>query len=146
MQKKVVFVKEMPQDLKKEQKFVKEFKTDDKVEEIKQQKKLKFLQAVLKSDYGQSHLDLKDFNLTKVYEAKNLNEFEIALENACYSMKRLPFNEGTKDYFLKEFSVSIFKLTSYDLEGRHKNTHQSLQSEQRSHTKTLARFLGKRRK
>ncbi len=132
------FVKDMQKEdrsLHSMFKAAKEFKTDGDKQKLEQrrEKELKALQAVLKSNYAQKHLDLEDFDLSKV----TLDEFEIELEKACYVVKKIPFNEQNKSYFLKEFDVSVFKLTSYDLEGKNKT------SQERAHTRLWRKFWEK---
>lgn len=137
------FVKEMREKdeyLWNLQKEVKQRKTDgdsDKIKE-KNQKKLELLKKVLKSDYAQSRLQLKGFKSKDIYknidEAKNLDEFEKALEEACYFVKKIHLTENEKEQFLKEYDVTVLDLTSYDLQGRNKNIHQTPESENRLHT------------
>ena len=137
------FVKDMPDYLKKQQKEVKEFKTNkgekEKLKE-KEKKEIQFLKELLKSPYAHKKLQLDNFDLKEVYEAKDKKEFERALEKACYYEKKITFNDKEKQYFLKQFNVSVLNISSYDLEGRNKNTYQSPASENRIHTDWWNKF------
>ena len=130
------FVKEMPDELKKQQKEVKTFRTQGDKEKLKQKEKkeINFLKDLLKDNYTKSKLKLNNFNLTKVHKAENKQDFELALEKDCYYEKKVSFNDKEKEEFIKKFHVSTFKISSYDLQGRNKNTHQSPESENRIHT------------
>ena len=136
------FVASMPSDLKRMQKDAKEIKTDGDKQKLKEknQKKLKFLKEVLKSDYANERLKLDNFDLQKVYEAKSLEEFEKTLETACYFVQKVPFHTSEKERFLKNFDVTVLDITSYDLEGQNKNTHQTPASENRRHTDLWLKF------
>ena len=137
------FVKAMPDYLKKQQKKVKEFKTNkgekEKLKE-KEQKEIQFLKELLKSPYAHKKLQLDNFDLNEIYEAKDKKEFELALEKACYYEKKIALSDKEKQYFLKQFNVSVLNISSYDLEGRNKNTYQSPASENRIHTDWWNKF------
>ena len=124
------FVKEMPGYLKTKQPEVKQSSNEKKKEE------LKFLKEVLKSDYAKEKLDLDDFDLSKVYQAKDLDDFEKELETACYHKSEISFSEENRKHFIQEYQVKVFKLTSYDLQERNK------ESEVKAHTKIWQDFWG----
>ena len=118
------FVKDMPEDLKRQQKEAKEYKTkdDDKKIAEKNKKKLEFLKAVLQSAYAKDILQLGNFDLQTVYQAQDLKAFEQALEDACYYIKRVTFTEQEKQHFLETFNITVLDVSSYDLEGRNKTS------------------------
>ena len=130
------FVGEMPQELKKLQKYTQQINTNGDPEKLKHkdQNQMEYLKAVLKSDYAKQKLDLKDFNLDLAFKAGDLKEFETELERACYCVKKIKLNEGEKIKFLKSFDVTVLQLDSYDLKGRHQNTYQTPASPARLHT------------
>ena len=143
------FVKEMPEDLRQLQKEVKEIKTDDEDKKVKEQKvqqknqkKLEVFKKVLQ--WQQELLDhdrrktlqLKHFNLQATHQSEDFEKFEKALESACYCVKKIPLNEDKKEKFIKDHDVTVLNITSYDLEGRNKNTYQipNAASENKYHT------------
>ena len=130
------FVEELPQTLKKLQRDAQQIKTDGDPQKIQQkaQNQLKYLKSVLKSDYANQRLDLKDFDLEPALNAPDLKVFETELERACYYVKPIKLNEREKLKFIRKFDVTVLKLDSYDLKGRHQNTHQTPESPARLHT------------
>lgn len=123
-------LKESSSELKKLHEDAIQHKTKGKNEEINQknEKKLNFFKALLKSLYVKETLSLQNFNLKNCYKATSLKDFELALEKACYFVKKISLSEGEKQKFLKDFKVTVLTISSYDLEGRNKT------SETRYHT------------
>ena len=120
------FVEEMPSDLKKQQKYAKQMKTngeDSKLKE-KKQKEIEFLKDVLKSDYANGKLQLKNFKLESVDQAEDQNTFEKELEKVCYYEKKIYLNEKEKQDFLQKFSVIVLNINSYDLENNNRKHKQ----------------------
>ncbi|MDE0119592.1 MAG: hypothetical protein OXM55_06250 [Bdellovibrionales bacterium] len=141
------FVKDMPYDLKTLQQSAKEFKTKDENKDLqeqkmkeKSQKELVFFKKLLKNEYAKEKLLLKNFNLQECYKAENLTEFEKSLEKACYHEKKISLTEGEKQDFLKKQDVTVLNISSYDLEGRNKNTYQTPVSANRYHTDLWQEF------
>jgi len=130
------FVAKMPEELKHLQKESKKIKTDGDVGELekKKQKQLNFFKKLMVSDYAKKKLCLENFNLKKAIEAENLETFEKELEKACYYIKKVNFPEKEKDDFIRIHNISVLDISSYDLEGRNKNTYQTPLSENRYHT------------
>ena len=124
------FVAGMPDDLKSLQKTAKKFETHRDKNKLKEkdQKKLEFFKQLLKSNYFKETLYLKNFDLHKMDEAQDLEEFEKSLEKACYHIKKIVLIEDEKRDFLDKFNVTVLDISSYDLEGRNKD------SENRLHT------------
>ncbi len=109
--------------------------------ERKKEEELKFFKKVLEWQQGlpesdeKKTLQLKHFsNLQEVHQTEEFNEFEKALERACYHVKEIPLNEEEKQNFIKNHDVTVLNMTSYDLEGRNKNTHQTPASKNKYHT------------
>lgn len=125
---------------KKYGQFKKQFK--EKIEKLnqkytkqKEEKTTKILKEVLQSDYAKSRLDLKDFDLQKVYLAQTSNEFEEELEKECY--KILPYYIDNKLLSELETLFKVFKckIQSYDLDKRFKNETQTPKSLEKRHTR-----------
>ena len=136
------FVKDMPDYLKDLQKKVKEA-TDDE-QKIKNQRKkinfstdiktkselkLSFFKELIKSEYAKSLLDLSKFNLEDLQKVKDLKEFEMLLEKNCYVLEKIGLSKESCEKLIKECNILIFKITSYDLEDRPKNTYQTKESD-----------------
>ena len=141
------FIEEMEkeyQSLKELQKDAKQFSTNGDKENIKQkdQKKLIFFKKLLKSDYAHKKLKLNNFDFQWLDQIDDIDVFEKSLENACYYVKKTIFTEQEKQDFLKKFDVTVLDISSYDLEGRNKNTHQSPVSLDRLHTNWWKIFWG----
>ncbi len=136
------FVKGMPPDLKELHRKAKNVKTENDEQKIseKNQKKLTFLKEVLKSEYAKDCLDLEDFqeknkNLwAKIFETETLDDFEKTLEKTCYHVKKIRLGRREKEKFLNKYDVIVLKITSYDLEDRNRNIHQTPESENKYHT------------
>ena len=133
------FISEMSEreeNLKQLHKTAKEFKTGGDKEKLKKknQKQLEFFKELLRSNYAKERLQLDSFNLKELESVQNLEEFEKALEKACYHIKKIMITEKGKKHFLKEFDVTVLDISSYDLEARNKNTYQSPSSPNRLHT------------
>ena len=134
------FVKEMDKDLKLSQENTKRFKTKGNEEKLKEknQKELCFFKNLLKSKYAEERLSLEHFKLEEVSNSENLEDFEKNLEDACYDVQKVIFNENEKDKFLKEFDVTVINISSYDLEDRNKK--EEPHSENKYHTKLWESF------
>ena len=116
--------------------------TNEEKRERKKENELKFFKKVLQwqqelpeSDKKKT-LQLKYFNLQEAYQAESFDEFEKALESACYYVKTIPLNEKARQNFIKNHDVTVLDMTSYDLEGRNQNTYQipHAVSENKQHT------------
>ena len=106
-------------------------------EKLKDDLMLPFLKNVLKSDYAKNKLDLTHFDLTKVFETENLNDFESELESACYKLREIPISKEKTDELTDVHSVIKCEIDSYDLEERNKNTYQTPESEYKRHTREI---------
>ena len=98
---------------------------------------LPFLKNVLRSEYTKERIDLDNFNLAKVFEANNLNHFELELEDACYNVKKIPISDSDFNLFVERFKVISFRITSYDIEKRFENEFQTPKSNYKLHTKNI---------
>ena len=137
------FVADMPEELKSLQKKTKEMKTDGNDDKLikKNEKKMEFFKKLLSSDYAKKGLYyakkglwLKNFDLQKAMQASDLKTFEKELETACYYIKKVNFPAEKKVNFINTHDISVWDISSYDLEGRNKNTYQTPASENRYHT------------
>ena len=128
------FVKCMPGYLQRLRFEAKQSKTRDDSDKIKKEKLLKFLTELMRSPYLKETLHLDNFKLDSICSAKNLEDFEKKLEDACYHVKKISFKENEKQDFLDKFDVTVLDITSYDLEERNQNTHQTPASENKHHT------------
>ncbi len=135
------FYKEMPEYLRDMRQRVEQATTIEK--KIKQSEKSKavlelcFYKKLLADKYALERLDLESFDLTQLHQEKTLNDFESALEKACYRKQAHSLTLDDFNFFLKEYNILRFALCSYDLEGRNKNTYQTPESEQKRHTREL---------
>ena len=91
---------------------------DKKKNKIDEKNLIKFYQEVLKSNYAKKFLEISKFqNLQSVLNDtyQTLNEFQSALEKACYIKKTLILDNETKNKLLEMTDSLLFKITSYDL-------------------------------
>ena len=135
------FSGKLPENLKTLQKDVKESNTKGDTQKLdeKNQKKLKFFKELLKSGYANKKLNLKNFNFQECYKSNNLEDFEKALEMACYYVKKISLDENEKSDFINKFNVTVLDISSYDLEGRNKK--HKLESDNKYHTDLWKSFL-----
>lgn len=134
------FVRDMPENLKKLQERIKKIKTIDnngekneqKVKE-KQEKELELFKGLLKTEYAHEKLNLKHFEIHQwIDDIKNLEDFELKLEDKCYYPHKIKLEEKDKKVFIEKYDVSVLDISSYDLEERNKKNEP--QSEDRLHT------------
>ncbi len=141
------FVKEMPEYLRKEQEKVKKASNDKNKNDYLKRKGLKvrtkdelklfFLKKLMNSDYAHKILDLKYFNLKNLQNTKTLNDFEEKLESACYYLEKIGLSRLELNELQNKYNILNFKITSYDLENRNKNTYQTKGSDYKRHTKEI---------
>jgi hypothetical protein len=96
-------------------------------------KLIKFYKEILKSNYAKKYLDLVDFggleNFLKT-PFKKLEEFESALEKACYVKIPLKFSAEKKDQFIETLDAKVFEITTRSIEGKKKeNRHTEIWNE-----------------
>ena len=103
----------------------------------KNELELHFFKALLGSEYICKRLDLKDFDLSKIKNVQNLNEFELELENACYKKIAITITGKNKQELIDEYDIKVCKITSYDIKERNKNEFQTPKSEYRRHTREI---------
>ena len=106
-------------------------------EKSKEDLMLPFLKKVLTSDYANKRLDLKPFDLTKVLNAENFNDFELELEKTCYDWQSIYIQKEEAKNLIDKYSIIKCRITSYDLEDRNLNTFQTPESAYESHTETM---------
>ena len=136
------FVKEMPKNLKQKQAKVKRATNDlnklQKRIKRKDELELDFLKEIITSEYANQKLNLRHFKLEECQSSKSLEEFEKNLEKACYFKEEISFaSQEQFEDFLNKCEVSLFDITSYDLEEHPKNEHQMPQSEYKRHTREI---------
>ena len=144
------FAKEMPPDQKDLLEKTKKMETHGDNQRVieKKQKELEVFKKVLQwqkslpNDDKKKTLQLENFDLQATYQIQNLDEFEKALEKACYYIKKTSFNKEKQQKFIKDHDVTVLDITSYDLESRNKNTYQipKTKSENRLHTDLWQEF------
>ncbi|HOI18830.1 MAG TPA: hypothetical protein PLX15_03125 [Candidatus Woesearchaeota archaeon] len=143
------FVKEMPKVLKEEQlnceKASNDTETNKRIKrnfglnyiKTKDELTLSFLKKLIISEYAHERLDLNHFDLSKLQVATTLNEFEEYLEDACYYLEKISISSSMIKELLEEYNILNFRITSYDLEKRNKNTYQTPESDIKRHTKEI---------
>lgn len=136
------FVEDMPTELKQLQGNAKKATNDKSNKNYSQAQSkdvltLRFLKKLIKSDYAHKILDLEYYNLDKLQDAKDLDEFETLLETACYYMEKIEISESFAKDCIENCNILIFKITSYDLEERNKNTYQTAETKSKRHTSQI---------
>ena len=102
-------------------------------EKSKSEYELEFMQGILQTDYAKKVLDLQNYDLTKVLQAKTPDDFEKAM-NSLYQMQPFYLTQNDKNNLVKKFKIVICKITSYDIEQRNKNEYQTPKSNEKRHT------------
>ena len=138
------FMEGMPKSFRDRQEQIKKIKTDNSEEKRKEKRtqELEFLKKVLQSNYAKEKLYMQQshFDLQSIYKTNDIKDFEMALEKECYKVNKVGFTETEKQDFLNQFDVTVFNLSSYDLEGRNKNIHQTPASPNKRHTELWEDF------
>ena len=122
-----------PEQIKKQQRKNSGQKTKVELE-------LEFFQTLLKDSNATDSLELSRFDFSKALQAKNLDDFQMAFDKAGYDVETIAFNTAKAKTFVDRFKVLEFELTSYDLERRNENTHQTPVSNERRHTELWRQF------
>ena len=108
-------------------------------QKTKAQLELEFFQTLLDSRATDS-LELSRFDFSEALRAKTLDDFQMTFDKAGYAIEKIPLDASRVNSFLGRFKVLEFELTSYDLEGRNENEHQTPASAARRHTKLWRQF------
>ena len=123
-----------PEQIKRQQRRNPDQKTKAKLE-------LEFFKALLKDSTATRNLELSHFNkFGEALRAKTLDNFQMTFDKAGYAIEKIPLDASRMNSFLGRFKVLEFELTSYDLEGRNENEHQTPASAARRHTQLWRRF------
>ena len=101
---------------------------------------LEFFQALLKDSTATRNLELSRFDFSKARQAKTLDDFQMAFDKAGYDVEPIAFDTHRAKTFVDRFNVLEFEVTSYDLERRNENTHQTPESNARRHTELWRQF------
>ena len=122
-----------PEQIKKQQSRNPDQKT-------KAQLELKFFQTLLKDSRATDSLELSRFDFSEARQADRAEQFQMAFDKAGYDVETITFDTAKVKTFVDRFNVLEFELTSYDLERRNENTHQTPKSDARRHTELWRQF------
>ena len=109
-------------------------------QKTKAQLELKFFQTLLKDSNATRNLELSRFDFRGALQAKIPDDFQMAFDKAGYNVEKISFDTDNAEDFVNRFNVLEFELTSYDLERRNENTHQTPVSNERRHTELWRKF------
>ena len=139
------FAADLPPNLEKRLSNANKASNDPKKRNPKQKTKaqleLEFFQALLKDSEATRSLELSRFDFSEALKAKQPDEFQMAFDRAGYDVEKILLKDcDSANKFIDDFEVLEFELTSYDLEGRNKNEHQTPASAARRHTQLWRQF------
>ena len=109
-------------------------------QKTKAQLELEFFQTLLKDSRATDSLELSRFDFSEALEAKTMDAFQMAFDKAGYAVEKISLDTPGAKAFVDDFKVLEFELTSYDLERRNENTHQTPESNARRHTELWRQF------
>ena len=122
-----------PEQIKKQQRRNPDQKTKAELE-------LELFKTLLKDSSATRNLELSRFDFSDAMRAKTLDDFQMAFDQAGYNVETIALDASKAKAFVDNFEVLEFELTSYDLERRNENTHQTPVSNERRHTKLWRQF------
>ena len=109
-------------------------------QKTKAQLELEFFQALLKDSEATHSLELSRFDFSAALRAEKSDEFQMAFDEAGYDVEKIPLDSARVKTFIDRFKVLEFELTSYDLEKRNEDIHQTPASDARRHTQLWRQF------
>ena len=109
-------------------------------QKTKAQLELEFFQTLLNDSRATDSLELSRFDFSEGLEAKTLDDFQMAFDQAGYNVETIALGTAKAKTFVDRFKVLEFELTSYDIERRNENTHQTPVSNERRHTELWRQF------
>ena len=109
-------------------------------QKTKAQLELEFFQTLLKDSRATHSLELSRFDFSQALRAETMDAFQMAFDKAGYDVETITFDTAKAKTFVDRFKVLEFELTSYDLERRNENTHQTPVSHERRHTELWRQF------
>lgn len=109
-------------------------------QKTKAQLELEFFKSLLKDSSATRNLELSRFDFSEALGAKRADDFQMAFDKAGYSVEPIALDTAKAKTFVDRFKVLEFELTSYDLERRNENTHQTPVSDERRHTELWRQF------
>lgn len=109
-------------------------------QKTKAQLELKFFQTLLKDSRATDSLELSRFNFSKALRAEAMDDFQMTFDKAGYAVEKIFLDTPGAKAFVDDLKVLEFELTSYDLERRNENTHQTPVSNERHHTELWRKF------
>ena len=112
----------------------------DTDQKTKAQLELEFFQTLLKDSSATRNLELSRFDFSEALRAEKADQFQMAFDKAGYDVETIAFDAHRAKTFVDRFNVLEFELTSYDLERRNENTHQTPKSDARCHTELWRQF------
>ena len=119
---------------------IKRQRRKDPDQKTKAQLELQFFQKLLKDSSATDSLELSRFDFSEALRAKTLDDFQMAFDQAGYNVETIALDASKAKAFMDDFEVLEFELTSYDLERRNENTHQTPVSDERRHTELWRKF------
>ena len=109
-------------------------------QKTKAQLELELFQTLLEDSNATRSLELSRFNFSEALQAKTPDDFQKAFDKAGYGVETIALDNHKVKTFVDRFKVLEFELTSYDLERRNENTHQTPVSDERRHTELWRKF------
>ena len=109
-------------------------------QKTKAQLELEFFKSLLKDSSATRNLELSRFDFSEALGAKRADDFQMAFDKAGYNVEPIALDTAKAKTFVDRFKVLEFELTSYDLERRNENTHQTPVSNERRHTELWRKF------
>ena len=109
-------------------------------QKTKAQLELEFFQTLLKDSNATRNLELSRFDFSEALGAKRADQFQMTFDEAGYNVETIALDTAKARTFVDRFNVLEFELTSYDLERRNENTHQTPESNARRHTELWRQF------
>ena len=109
-------------------------------QKTKAQLELEFFQTLLKDSSATRNLELSRFDFSEALGAEKADQFQMAFDKAGYDIETVALESHRAKTFVDRFKVLEFELTSYDLERRNENTHQTPESNTRRHTELWRQF------
>ena len=119
---------------------IKRQRRKDPDQKTKAQLEIEFFQTLLKDSSATLNLELSRFDFSEALGAKRADQFQMTFDKAGYEVETIALDASKAKAFMDDFEVLEFELTSYDLERRNENTHQTPKSDARRHTALWRQF------
>ena len=109
-------------------------------QKTKVQLELEFFQTLLNDSNATRNLELSRFDFSEALQATKPDQFQMAFDKAGYNVETIALDTVKIEEFINSFNVLECELTSYDLERRNENIHQTPVSNERRHTELWRQF------